>query len=204
MITTVLFDVDGVFFDSFNANLKFFQTLIPKAGYTAPTKDQYSKMFHLTMIDVIRNLIPSKSEEEIKRVFELGKSQAVNYPYYLIKTPAKFSETLLDLAKHYKLGVVTSRIKGSLFNYPQMQPVKDLFQTAVYFEDTQKHKPDPDPLLLAAKRLGSLPEETVYVGDAPSDQQAAKKAGMKFIHYSISDEGTTFSNLVELIVSKNR
>lgn len=44
-------------------------------------------------------------------------------------------------------------------------------------EDTQQHKPDPAPLLLARQRLGMTTEPTVYVGDAVVDVLAAKAAG---------------------------
>ncbi|SDD06540.1 HAD family hydrolase [Auraticoccus monumenti] len=44
--------------------------------------------------------------------------------------------------------------------------------------DTEHHKPHPQPLLLAASRLGVEPGECVYVGDATVDVMAAKAAGM--------------------------
>lgn len=47
-----------------------------------------------------------------------------------------------------------------------------------------RHKPDPEPLLLAAQKLGVKPEETVYIGDVENDLKAAHAAGMKVILYS--------------------
>ena len=62
-----------------------------------------------------------------------------------------------------------------------MDSVKTYFRTAVAYEDTTRHKPHPEPLLLAANRLKIKPSGTVYIGDAASDMEAAKAAGMKFI-----------------------
>ncbi len=45
-------------------------------------------------------------------------------------------------------------------------------------EDTTVHKPGPDPLLLAASRMGVDPSECVYVGDAVVDVAAARAAQM--------------------------
>ena len=42
----------------------------------------------------------------------------------------------------------------------------------------ERHKPDPEPLLLGAERLGADPAATAYVGDSPFDVRAAKAAGM--------------------------
>ena len=44
-------------------------------------------------------------------------------------------------------------------------------------EDTERHKPDPDPVLEALRRIGARPDEAVYVGDSPFDIRAGKAAG---------------------------
>jgi pyrophosphatase PpaX len=57
-------------------------------------------------------------------------------------------------------------------------PIAHLFETIVGGDETEKHKPDPEPLLLAAERMAANPAETAYVGDSPFDVRAAKAAGM--------------------------
>jgi pyrophosphatase PpaX len=57
-------------------------------------------------------------------------------------------------------------------------PIEHLFETVVGGDETKKHKPDPEPLLLALERLGAAPDDAVYVGDAPFDVKAAKAAGL--------------------------
>ena len=204
MIKTVLFDVDGVLLDSFEANLNFFQKLMPIVGYPSPTRDQYKQCFHLSMLDVIKKLIAPASEEKAKEIFDIGRKEAINYQYQLIKTPIKITETILDLHDKYKLGIVTSRIKGRLLDYPQFKDIKNCFQTAIYYEDTKNHKPDPEPLLLAAKKLKVKSTEAVYIGDTESDRQAAQAAKMHFIHYvnnNLSDSIKTcaFTQIPNLI-----
>jgi pyrophosphatase PpaX len=43
-------------------------------------------------------------------------------------------------------------------------------------DDTERHKPDPEPILLALDRLDATPETAAYVGDSPFDIRAAKAA----------------------------
>ena len=45
-------------------------------------------------------------------------------------------------------------------------------------EDTERHKPDPEPVLEALRRLGASPSEAAYVGDSPFDIAAGKGAGV--------------------------
>lgn len=52
--------------------------------------------------------------------------------------------------------------------------------TAVLAEDTQRHKPDPAPLLECLRRLDIRPCDALYIGDACSDYQAARNAGVDF------------------------
>jgi pyrophosphatase PpaX len=57
----------------------------------------------------------------------------------------------------------------------------DLVELVSAHEDVSAHKPDPAPLLLAARRLGAPPDQTVYVGDAVVDIIAAHHAGLDAI-----------------------
>lgn len=53
-------------------------------------------------------------------------------------------------------------------------------KSIVLAEDTENHKPHPEPLLKAAEILGVSPKETIYVGDTLVDYKATKAAGMDF------------------------
>ena len=78
-----------------------------------------------------------------------------------------------------KLGIVTAKrhrtVGLALDRFPALA---DAFDVVIAHEDTERHKPDPDPVLLAVERLGGQPDEAVYVGDSPFDIGAAKAAGV--------------------------
>ncbi len=184
MIKAVIFDVDGVLIDSLNANVKFYQDLLVYVGYKSPPRSEIFKLLHLPMMDVIKILTKLTSEKEIRRIWELGKSRSVSYPYDLVSTPKDLEQTIKDLNKKYALGIVTSRIRGGVFTVPQLAHLKQYFKVAIYYEDTKKHKPNPDPLLLAAEKLKIKPENIVYIGDMESDIQSAKASHMKMILFN--------------------
>lgn len=52
---------------------------------------------------------------------------------------------------------------------------------SVCYHDTTKHKPDPDPMLLALSKLGVVASEAVAVGDEPRDIVAARAAGISSV-----------------------
>jgi pyrophosphatase PpaX len=81
-------------------------------------------------------------------------------------------------AEGRRLGVVTAKRRVTLELAFEHVPVGHVFETMVGGDETERHKPDPEPLLLAAERLGVRPGEAAYVGDSPFDVRAAKAAGM--------------------------
>ena len=81
-------------------------------------------------------------------------------------------------AEGRRLGVVTAKRRSTVDLAFARVPLAHLFETIVGGDETERHKPDPEPLLLAAERMGADPRETAYVGDSPFDIRAAKAAGM--------------------------
>jgi pyrophosphatase PpaX len=77
-----------------------------------------------------------------------------------------------------RLGVVTAKRRPTVELAFDRVPIGHLFETIVGGDETERHKPDPEPLLLAAERLGADPAATAYVGDSPFDVLAAKAANM--------------------------
>jgi pyrophosphatase PpaX len=77
-----------------------------------------------------------------------------------------------------RLGVVTAKRRATVELAFARVPLAHLFETVVGGDETEKHKPDPEPLLLGAQRMNADPSETAYVGDSPFDMRAAKAAGM--------------------------
>jgi len=207
MIKAIIFDVDGVLLNSFEANLKFFQDLMIKAGYRPPTREEYPTYFHLTMLDAIKALTKSTSEEEIKRIWTMGRNREVKYDTDLLSLPEGIEEVLKNLSEKYSLGIATSRVRTSIFESSKLGKLEKYFRAAVSYDDTIKHKPDPEPLLLAAQKLEAKPDECIYIGDVANDITAARAAGMKAVIYSknqrVEADACTpsFTELPELITS---
>src|SRR2546421_2041813 len=92
---------------------------------------------------------------------------------------AGMEDVLVQLREEGRhLGVVTAKRRSTVELAFDRVPLGHLFETIVGGDETERHKPDPEPLLLAAERLGAEPAATAYVGDSPFDLPAAKGAGM--------------------------
>lgn len=77
-----------------------------------------------------------------------------------------------------RLGVVTAKRRATVELAFARLPLGHLFETIVGGDETERHKPSPDPLLLGLERLAASPDGSAYVGDSPYDMQAARAAGL--------------------------
>ncbi len=90
-------------------------------------------------------------------------------------------ETLFRDDSEFKWGIVTN--KPHAFTEPLLAQlgIADRWGTVVSGDRLPQRKPDPAPLLLAARELGLAPGSCVYIGDAPRDIEAGRAAGMKTV-----------------------
>jgi pyrophosphatase PpaX len=79
-------------------------------------------------------------------------------------------------AEGRRLGIVTAKRHETVELAFARLPLRGYFEVVVGAEDTERHKPHPDPILFALDRLGARPADAVYVGDSPFDVGAARAA----------------------------
>ncbi len=77
-----------------------------------------------------------------------------------------------------RMGIVTSKLRPSVNLVLDQVSHGPAFEVIVTVEDTETHKPDPEPILHALRRMGVSPEMAIYVGDSPYDIMAARAAGV--------------------------
>jgi pyrophosphatase PpaX len=77
-----------------------------------------------------------------------------------------------------RLGVVTSKRRKTVDLAFRVLPIEGFFDAIVTADEVKRHKPDPEPVLVALERLGSAPDEAAFVGDSPFDVGAGKAAGV--------------------------
>ncbi len=85
------------------------------------------------------------------------------------------------------LGVVTSRYRSGpdgnshwgVLRELELLGLSETFAAVVGYEDSERHKPEPEPFLMALDRLALRPEEVLGVGDSQFDVLGARRAGMR-------------------------
>ena len=187
-VEAVLFDLDGTILDSIGIYYQIIEIVFKRLEIPMPSKDK--------LRDAAKNgdfeweqLFPRKTQEEKDRMIKRTREIIDEIYPNLFGTHARLipnaKETLETISqKGNKMGIVTStpRENMKVKLHPLVDSgINDLLEVIIHADDVSLKKPAPDPLLECSKRLGILPEHCMYVGDARTDIQAGKAAGMKTV-----------------------
>ncbi|MDX6466610.1 MAG: pyrophosphatase PpaX [Gaiellaceae bacterium] len=171
----VLFDLDGTVVDSGAIILASMRHAMREVLGTEHSDEELMKAVGGPGLEAQMAAFAPDRIEELVTVY-----RAHNEPLHdELEACAGIEEVLVRLHEEgRRLGVVTAKRRSTVELAFAKVPLAHLFETVVGGDETTLHKPDPEPLLLAAKRMGADPAETAYVGDSPFDVAAAKAAGM--------------------------
>jgi pyrophosphatase PpaX len=171
----VLFDLDGTVIDSGAIILASMRHAAKEVlGAEPPDEELMAAVGGPGLEAQMRSLAPDRVEELV------SVYRAHNEPLHEGLVCCVGIDDLLVRLKDEgrRLGIVTAKRRKTVALAFDQIPLEHLFETVVGGDETEHHKPHPEPLLLALQRLGATPDETAYVGDAPFDIKAAKAAGV--------------------------
>jgi pyrophosphatase PpaX len=171
----VMFDLDGTLVDSAAVILGSFHHATETVLRRRFPDEQILAQVGGTNLAHQMALLDPDRVEELVRVY-----RAHNDPQY--SELASF-EGVLDVLRRLKiegrqLGIVSAKRRPTIERVLQGVGMGEYFDVVVGSDDTDRHKPDPAPVLKALELLEAEPEDAAYVGDSPFDVAAARAAGV--------------------------
>lgn len=102
-------------------------------------------------------------------------------------------DTIEQLAKMgIKMGIVTTKQRKTAEMGLRLFGLDKYMDTFISYQDTEKHKPHPEPVHKAMQALGADPARTLMVGDSQYDIQAGQNAGIASAGVAWSLKGASF------------
>lgn len=181
-IAGIVFDCDGVLFESRAANLAYYNTILSVFG-EAPVEADDVERAHLCHTaaspEVFRILL---GEERAAAALEAAR--LLDYRQFIpaMQPEPGMNTALAGLAMRFPLAVATNR-GGSMLEILEHFGLAGYFQAVVTSRDVPRPKPYPDMLIEAARRLQLEPRQLLFVGDSELDHAAAAAAGTRFAAY---------------------
>lgn len=170
----VLFDLDGTLVDSVDIILaSFHHTTELVVGRRFADEVILAQVGGGNLEQQMARLAPPEHLVEAVRVYRAHN----NALYASVSCFAGVADAL-DVLKSEgrRLGVVSAKQRETVELALRAAGIDGLVDVVVGSDETAKHKPDPEPLLLGAERLEAQPGGAAYVGDSPFDMQAARAA----------------------------
>ena len=87
----------------------------------------------------------------------------------------------------YKTAVLSNADNTLVYRLRDAHGIYDLFDDVVCSADVGMAKPDARIYALAARRVGLLPGECVFIDDLPRNVEAAQEAGMHGVHFLVNE-----------------
>jgi phosphoglycolate phosphatase len=176
----VIFDCDGVMFDSRQANINFYNHLLAQFNLPEMNDEEINFCHQHTADESIRRIFKGTAYIDKASAYRLKMDYTPFLKDMIIEPELK---DLLEMLKgKYGLAVATNRSNT-------IQQVLEIFDLKAYFEivvsslDVERPKPHPESIFKILRFFGASASEALYIGDSGVDLQTARSAGTVFVAY---------------------
>lgn len=190
----ILFDLDGTLIDTTSLILACFDHSWRTVTGRGHTRDELIATFGIPLREAMNRLASESSNSVLAqagcaiethlveqllveyRSFNLANHDAMVRSF----TGAEF--VVRELRRRgYLIGVVTSKSRELGRRGLELCSLDALLDVAIFLEDTDQHKPSPEPVLKALEKLDSAPGKAAYIGDSKHDLIAGRAAGVRTV-----------------------
>lgn len=179
-ISVIIFDCDGVMFDSRKANINYYNHLLGHFGLPLLTEKQVSFVHQHTGDESVRYIFqgtPYFQEAQIYR-------REIDFTPFIrdmIIEPG-LKELLKWLKPQFGLAVATNR-SDTMGKVIELHGLEGYFDIVVSSLDVKQPKPHPEAIFKILDHFKIGPEQSLYMGDSLVDWETARAAGVVFVSY---------------------
>ena len=175
MIKGLIFDFDGTLANTLPVIYACYdystEKVLGKKADRAPFIETFGQPLYVCLTSIF-------GEEKGSRICDLYREYQEIHHDELIRPFPGVKETLEQLRQMgIPMAVVTSKSTATCRRGAKCLGIADFFVSVTGADQVTHPKPDPEPTRIALEKLGTKPEETLCIGDAPYDIMSGKAAG---------------------------
>lgn len=196
----IIFDLDGVLFDSIN-NMKISWEFIKVKYRLKASFDNYIKHLGLPFEKILENLGINSDHSKLKNLYKFTSEKNLD-----LIVPFNYVLSTLDLLikKNIRIAICTSK---DLYRTKKILDKYFLKFDSIQADTKGKknHKPEPDQILRIINKLEIEKKHSVYIGDTLVDYLTAKNANIDYLHagwgYGTINRNVTMLNSINEILN---
>lgn len=182
-VESVIFDMDGVLFDTESIYLKVWKNVFRKYGYKM-TKDIYSQVIATGRENVKKVFLREFGEElpieKMYREKDIALKEEIEKHVYIKEGAVEILTYLKN--KNYKVALATSSDRERMNKQLEKASIREYFDEIVCRDEVENTKPNPEIYLKVADKLNVNPKNCLVIEDSLAGVKAAYKANMKVLH----------------------
>lgn len=179
MIQLLMFDADGVLFDSYESNIAYYNAIFARIGEPPLDAEERVASISYATGDVFA-MRARGNRELLSQMYEIARNLDSTPFFELLRPPFELRPFMLELKRRYRLGLATNR-SATVAPLVRHLGLTDVFDAIASAHDRVRPKPAPDILNLCLERASVVPKRALYLGDSPIDREAAEAAGVDFL-----------------------
>jgi len=179
-IRAVIFDCDGVMFDSRQANINFYNHLLAHFDLPLMDPEETDYVYMATARDSVAHIFRKTPYFEKADAYRMQMDYA---PFIkdMIMAPG-LKDLLVKLRPRFRLAVATNR-SNTIQDVLAQNGLAGLFDMVVSSLDVKNPKPHPESIFKILTFFGLEKTEALYIGDSSVDYETAKAADVSFVAY---------------------
>jgi len=178
----VVFDCDGVMFDSKFANQTYYNHLLQHFKYPVMDEKELEFVHMHNVAESVRHIFRHYPEQNLNDVEKLREETGYAPFLKYMKMEDDLIQFLDICAPRYQFAISTNRTNT-------MEPILEIFNLRNYFtkvmtaENAIRPKPAPDALLEILDFYNCHADEAIYIGDSIIDYEHAAGCGVRLIAF---------------------
>jgi phosphoglycolate phosphatase len=186
VLKLIVFDCDGVMFDSRKANSMYYNHLLSHFGLPQMSVDEEDFVHMHNVIDSVGHIFRHYQKPALEEVHIFRRQGDYSSFLPFMEMEPDLVEFLEETKHKYHLAISTNRTNTML---PLLRSYKleSYFAKVMTADTAVKPKPAPDALLEILEHFGCQPEEAIFIGDSIIDEQHAAACNVPLIAFKSPD-----------------
>ena len=178
-LPAILFDLDGTLIDTIELILSSARHAFEEWP-VRPTDEEWVRGIGTPLVQQLRAY--AANDDQLALLLARYRRYQNEHHDRLTRCYDDVPDVISALAdRGHQMAVVTSKASPIAHQSLAFVGLDHFFPVVVGYDDTARHKPDPEPVRVALSRLGVSSDDAVFVGDSPHDILAGNGADVMTI-----------------------
>ena len=177
----VIFDCDGVMFDSKDANRKYYNHMLENFGHLLMNEEEEDYVHSHNVFDAVDHIFRNYPDE-IEKVhqYRITVDYTPFLKYMVMEPDLKEFLSILKPKFHTAISTNRSTTMPSVMEMYDLNPYFDLVVTSL---DVEQPKPHVEALVKILDHFQVSADEAVYIGDSMVDREHTSGLNMRLISF---------------------